>query len=102
MGIVLSEFPTYWVEPWKAEYSHSDIASCRNLAKGAWVPYGRAEHLGLRAQVAVKLIDADIVHSEEALRRFEREAQAAAAIRSNNIVQILDYGVDDQVPYIAR
>ena len=73
----------------------------QKLGEGGMGSVWRAEHLGLRTHVAVKLIDPDIIHSEDALRRFEREAQAAAAIRSVNIVQILDYGVDERLPYIA-
>lgn len=73
----------------------------QKLGEGGMGSVWRAEHMGLRAHVAVKLIDSDIIHSEEALRRFEREAQAAAAIRGINIVQILDYGVDQKIPYIA-
>jgi serine/threonine-protein kinase len=33
--------------------------------------------------------------------RFDREAKAAAQIRSANVVQILDYGVDRGTPYIV-
>jgi len=61
----------------------------------------RAEHLLLRSQVAIKLISPDLASSREGLSRFLREAQAAAALRSPHVVQILDYGVDDGTPYIA-
>jgi len=71
------------------------------LGEGGMGSVWRAEHLGLRTHVAIKLIDSNIIHSSEARQRFERETQAAAAIRSINIVQILDYGVDETLPYIA-
>jgi serine/threonine-protein kinase len=61
----------------------------------------RAEHIELRTPAAIKLIDPAIGESAEALARFKREAQAAASLRSANVVQILDYGVDEGVPYIA-
>jgi serine/threonine-protein kinase len=63
----------------------------------------RAEHLGLRAPGAVKLIDQSIDMLPEALSRFHREAQAAASLRSPHVVQILDHGVDEasQVPFIV-
>ena len=35
------------------------------------------------------------------LERFEREAKAAAKLRSPHVVQILDYGVDEGVPFIV-
>jgi serine/threonine-protein kinase len=61
----------------------------------------QAEHLTLRSQVAVKFIQVDSALHAEALPRFLREAQAAASLRSPHVVQILDHGVDDGVPYIA-
>ena len=73
------------------------------LGQGGMGSVWRAEHLGLRAPIAIKLIDPDILDNQEALTRFHREAQAAAALRSPHVVQILDYGVDPEtrVPYIA-
>ncbi len=61
----------------------------------------RAEHLVLCAPVAVKLIDPEIADHEETLARFNREAQAAASLRSPHVVQILDYGVDDDTPFMV-
>lgn len=60
-----------------------------------------AEHLLLNSPVAVKLIEASIAKDPNALARFLREAQSAAALRSPHVVQILDYGVDDGSPYIV-
>ncbi len=37
----------------------------------------------------------------EAQARFEREAKAAAQLRSPHVVQILDHGVCEGTPYIA-
>jgi len=61
----------------------------------------RAEHLTLGTHVAIKLIDPSIANSEEALARFRREAQAAAELSSAHVVHIMDYGVDNGIPYIA-
>jgi eukaryotic-like serine/threonine-protein kinase len=61
----------------------------------------RAEHIDLGTPAAVKLIDESFAQSPEALTRFRREAQAAASLRSANVVQILDYGVDGETPFIA-
>jgi serine/threonine protein kinase len=60
-----------------------------------------AEHLSLAAPVAVKLMSADFAKTSSRLRRFLREARAAAAARSPNVVQILDFGVDAGTPYIV-
>ncbi len=61
----------------------------------------RAEHVQLGTPAAVKLLDPTIAESAEALARFKREAQSAASLRCTNIVQIFDFGVDDNLPYIA-
>jgi serine/threonine protein kinase len=73
------------------------------IGRGGMGSVWKAEHLGLRAPVAVKLIDQSIAMLPEALSRFHREAQAAASLRSPHVVQILDHGVDDesQVPFIV-
>ncbi|MEO6603632.1 MAG: serine/threonine-protein kinase, partial [Polyangiaceae bacterium] len=74
------------------------------IGRGGMGSVWRAEHLGLNAPVAVKLLN--LVHfdgASEALNRFHREARAAAAIRSPHVVQILDHGVDPAfgVPFIV-
>jgi len=60
-----------------------------------------AEHLSLGTTIAIKLIATDIAHGELARARFVREARSAAALQSPHVVQILDYGVDGALPYIA-
>ncbi len=73
------------------------------LGQGGMGSVWRAEHLGLNAPVAIKLIDPSIADNEEALGRFHREAQAAATLRSPHVVQILDHGVDKELnaPFIV-
>jgi len=61
----------------------------------------RAEHLVLQAPVAVKLIDRDAVPDEDTVARFLREAKSAAALRSPHVVQIIDYGIDGQIPFMV-
>ncbi|HET7540615.1 MAG TPA: protein kinase [Polyangiaceae bacterium] len=71
------------------------------LGQGGMGSVWRAEHLLLRSEVAVKLISPELATSREGLNRFLREAQAAASLRSPHVVQILDYGVDGDTPYIV-
>jgi serine/threonine-protein kinase len=71
------------------------------LGAGGMGTIWRAQHLVLNAPVAVKVIDRTVVPDEETLSRFMREAQSAAALRSPHVVQILDYGIDGRVPFMA-
>ena len=71
------------------------------LGQGGMGSVWRADHLTLGSEVAIKLIDPTIAGSEQARERFVREAQSAAKLRSPHVVQILDYGVDGEIPFIV-
>jgi len=71
------------------------------LGRGGMGAVWRAEHLVLRSPVAVKLVLARVADSEPLRARFLREAQAAAALRSPHVVQILDFGVHDDTPFMV-
>jgi len=71
------------------------------LGEGGMGQIWRAEHLILKAPVAVKLVDRQSMPGDEGFARFIREAQAAAAIRSPHVVQILDYGTDEKMPFMV-
>jgi class 3 adenylate cyclase/FixJ family two-component response regulator/tRNA A-37 threonylcarbamoyl transferase component Bud32 len=55
----------------------------------------------LRRRVALKLMSPDHLASPSARSRFEREAMAIAQLQSPNVVQIYDYGIDGDAPYIV-
>jgi serine/threonine-protein kinase len=73
----------------------------RRLGQGGMGSVWHAEHLTLNSPVALKLIEPGTTEDPDALQRFLREARTAAALRSPHVVQILDYGVDGDTPYIA-
>ncbi len=71
------------------------------LGAGGMGAVWRAEHLNLRSPVAVKVLNTAIADDPEMLDRFLREAQSAAALRGNYVVQVFDYGVHGGLPFIA-
>ena len=70
----------------------------RELGEGGMGAVWIAEDQTLRSQVAIKLLHSV---SEEGQKRFLREAQSAARLRSPHVVQIIEHGVDGDVPFIA-
>lgn len=71
------------------------------LGQGGMGSVWLARHLELDIDVAVKLMDPSLTTNSEGLARFRREAQAAAALKSPHVVQVFDYGIDGDTPYIA-
>jgi serine/threonine protein kinase len=73
----------------------------RPLGQGGMGAVWLAHHTSLDVPCAVKFIHEEAATSAEIRRRFEREAKAAARLRSPHVVQILDHGVWQGAPYIA-
>ncbi len=71
------------------------------LGQGGMGSVWTAEHLSLQSKVAIKLLDPAIAQTSEGVERFQREARAAASLRSAHVVQVLDYGVEDGTPYLV-
>jgi hypothetical protein len=71
------------------------------LGQGGMGEVWRAEHRMLRRPAAIKLIrrtaagQGPPAASSDAVRRFQREAQAIARLRSPHTVELFDFGVSD-------
>jgi serine/threonine-protein kinase len=63
------------------------------LGQGGMGEVWRARHRMLARPAAIKLIRPSAGASQEAVRRFEREAQAIASLRSPHTVELFDFGV---------
>jgi serine/threonine-protein kinase len=80
----------------------SNVRLTRLLGEGGMGSIWVAEHLSLQTQVAVKLLHQHVAERPEVRARFQREAAAAAQLRSPHVVQIFDYGVTQHgVPFIV-
>jgi serine/threonine-protein kinase len=73
----------------------------RPLAQGAMGSVWVARHLQLDVDIAVKFMAPQFASSPDLRARFEREAKAAAMLKSPNAVQIYDYGIADGSLYIV-
>jgi serine/threonine protein kinase len=52
--------------------------------------------------VALKLVKAELAKDSVFRRRFDREARTAARVGHENVVQVLDTGEEDGIPYMAQ
>ncbi|MCL2325213.1 MAG: serine/threonine protein kinase [Proteobacteria bacterium] len=66
---------------------------CEIIGSGGMGGVYKAEHTLLKKTVAIKVLHADVSNNEEFVKRFRREAQAAASIEHPNICTVLDFGV---------
>jgi serine/threonine-protein kinase len=73
----------------------------RALAAGGMGSVWSAWNTHLDVPVAIKFMAPAFAGSPELVARFEREARAAAQIRSPHVVQIFEHGVDDGLPFIV-
>jgi serine/threonine-protein kinase len=79
-----------------------DFRLLRRLGKGAMATVYLAEQVSLHRNVALKILKPNLASDETYVRRFQREAQAAAAMVHGNIVQIYEVGHSDGIHFIAQ
>jgi predicted Ser/Thr protein kinase len=71
------------------------------LGEGGFGVVYRARDVRLRRDVAVKLLRRELVASDGFVERFEREAQALAALRHANIVPVYSIGEQDDLIFLV-
>jgi serine/threonine-protein kinase len=71
------------------------------LGKGGMGEVYRAIDTSLNRNVAIKVLPEHMVKDPDALRRFEREAKALAALSHPSILTIFDVGNDQGISYVV-
>src|SRR5580704_8506514 len=61
----------------------------------------RARDPILKREVAIKILPSFVSRDPDRLRRFEQEAQAAAALNHPNILAVYRFGVFEGAPYLV-
>jgi serine/threonine-protein kinase len=74
----------------------------RRLGRGAMADVYLAEQSGLNRWVAVKILKPELASDPTYVKRFRREAQAAASLVHANIAQIHEVGQTDGLHYIVQ
>lgn len=71
----------------------------RLLGRGGFADVYLAEHLHLTTQAAVKLLNTRLAN--EGVEGFRNEARMIAGLVHPHIVRVLDFGVENNVPYLV-
>jgi serine/threonine-protein kinase len=79
-----------------------DFHLLRCVGRGAMAEVYLAEQGQLKRRVAVKVLKPELADDQTYLKRFEREAQAAASLVHANIVQIHEVGHQSGLHYIVQ
>lgn len=69
------------------------------LGRGGFAEVYLGEHIHLQTQAAVKVLRTQL--AQEDVQTFQREAQTVARLLHPNIVRVLDFGVEDALPYLV-
>ncbi|MBL8602555.1 MAG: serine/threonine protein kinase [Myxococcales bacterium] len=73
----------------------------RLLGEGGMGAVFEARHQVLGRAVAIKILKPEIATNKTLAARFLQEAKAAAELHHRNIVELTDYGVDGERPYMV-
>jgi serine/threonine-protein kinase len=95
------------MEPTSLPIAPGDVLAGKYRVEGALGHGGMglvlaARHLHLDEPVAIKLLRAELARDEAVVERFLREARAAAKIKSEHVVRVLDVDrLESGTPYIV-
>src|SRR2546426_6766917 len=68
------------------------------LGQGTFAEVYLGQHIYLNTQAAVKILKGQITSQER--QTFQKEAQMVAQLRHPNIVRILEFGIENDFPFL--
>jgi serine/threonine-protein kinase len=71
------------------------------LGAGGMSQVYRAQQIAGGPDVAVKVLNNELIHDKSQRERFEREARALFALEHPNILRVYDYGVVNGLPFLV-
>lgn len=71
----------------------------RLLGQGGFADVYLGQHLHLNTQAAIKILQIRLVGSDP--EQFRKEAQAIASLVHPHIIRVLDFGIEDEVPFLV-
>ena len=79
-----------------------DFEIIDEIGRGGFGIVYRARQISLDRPVAVKVLFRHLIHTEDQVSRFEREARAAARLDHPNIVSVFAWGQSKEDFFIAQ
>lgn len=71
----------------------------QTLGSGGFAKVYLGKHVNLGTQAAIKVLDTSMIF--EQAEQFELEAQIIASLKHPNIVRVLDYNVENNIPFLV-
>lgn len=71
----------------------------RLLGTGSFSDVYQGEHTLLMTKVAIKVLHTEVTQGDVA--QFQQEARLLASLRHPHIIRVLDFGLDDETPYLV-
>ena len=71
----------------------------RLIGHGGFAEVYLGEHIHLNTQAAIKVLQIRLTGSH--LEQFRNEARTIASLVHPNIVRVLDFGVEDDIPFLV-
>ena len=84
--------------PYQGQH-HGNYRLIKRLGRGGFASVFLAEHLYLRTLASVKILCASLPHEEK--KRFFYEACIAARLKHEHIIRVLEFGVQEHVPFLV-